>query len=405
MDIFVARQAILDRRLEVYGYELLFRSCLNNSFDGDDDNLASAHVISNSFFSIGAEKILGGKRAFINFTRDLLIDEQASILPPHIAIIEVLETVERDAEVVAACRNLKSRGYLLALDDFVVQPSDPLTDLADIIKVDFRATTRAEQEALMRLYGCRGIRMLAEKVERREEFEWARQIGYSLFQGYFFARPVVFSSREVPGFKLNYLRLLQEMHSSELEYGHVESLIQREMSLSHKLLRYVNSAAFYARNQVQSIRQALVFLGEKEIRKWISLVTLLDLAVDKPSELIVAAILRARFCESLAPCIGLSKRSSDLFLMGMFSLLDAIVDRPLEELLAELHLPDDVRDVLLEKARPGDRLAAVYSLARAYEAADWPLLSEVADRLGVPKGRIAEIYVDSVNWSDRIFQA
>lgn len=405
MDVFVARQAVLDRHLDVYGYELLFRSCLDETSNNRNDRLASSQVICNSFFSIGAEKLLGGKRAFINFPRDLLIDEQASILPPQIAVVEILETVEPDPEVIAACRNLKSRGYLLALDDFARQRSDPLSQFADIIKVDFQATTKAEQEGLLQLYGSRGIRMLAEKVETQEEFERARRMGYCYFQGYFFARPVVFSSREVPGFKLNYLRILREIHSPELQYDQLETLIRQELSLSYKLLRYVNSVAFYPRTEIHSIKQALVFLGENEIRKWVSLVTLLDLAVDKPAELVVTALLRARFCESLAGWAGLSRRQSDLFLMGMFSLLDAIVGRPLEELLGELALADDVRDALLGKASRESRMAAVYELVLAYEKGEWEGLSKTASRLGVPKEVIPDVYVDAISWSEQIFRA
>ncbi|HYM10988.1 MAG TPA: HDOD domain-containing protein [Bryobacterales bacterium] len=406
MEVFVARQAIFDRRLNVYAYELLFRSCSTDAFGAADGAVATSQVIANSFFSIGVEKILGGKRAFINFPRELLIDERASALPQHLAVIEILETVEPDAEVIAACRHLKAQGYLLALDDFVNHARyAPLVELADIIKVDFRVTAPSERKSLCERYGNSGIRMLAEKVETRDEFEQARAMGYCYFQGYFLSRPALFARRVAPGFKLNYLRLLREMRHCDLELSRIEGLILCDISLSYKLLRYVNSAAFTWSYRIESIRQALVLLGEQEIRKWVSLVALLELAVDKPDELVVTAILRGRFCELLAGRVGLASRKSELFLIGMFSLLDAIMDRPLEELLTEISLRDDVIDVLLGRSPASDRVSSAYSLVRAYEAGDWAELATLADRLGLPKDQIPEIYFDSVSWSDQIFQA
>lgn len=406
MDIFVARQAIFDRNLRVYGYELLFRSCLDSAFDGSDGALASSRVIASSFFSIGIDRLLGGKRAFINFPRELLLDERASMLPPRLAVIEILESVEADAPVIAACRKLKKRGYLLALDDFVPREGDDaLTSLADIIKVDFRATDEAGQRRLIEVYGPRGIRMLGEKIESREEFEQARKMGYVYFQGHFFARPVIVSAREIPGFKLNYLRILYEIQQSEVEFARLEELLKREVSLAYKLLRYVNSAGFGFARRIESLRQAMALLGETEIRKWASLVVLPELALDKPSELVVTAVIRAHFCESIARWVGLASRKSELFLMGLFSVLDAMMDRPLAEVLAGLDLAADVRAALLGEELPNSRLADVYRLIRAYETAQWQTLAATADRLGVDRQVIGDAYLESVDWTDQVFQA
>lgn len=404
MDVFVARQAVFDRRLNVFGYELLFRSCLENFFDGSDGALASSQVITNSFFSIGVEKLLAGKRGFINFPRKLLVEGCASILPKETAVIEILETVEADEEVMAACRKLKRRGYLLALDDFVPRDGAGLTRLADIIKVDFRATSAAEQQALVSRYGRRGIRMLAEKVETQAEFERARRMGYVYFQGYFFARPVIIQGQEVAGFKLNYLRILQEIHNPELEYKRLEELLKPEVSLSYKLLHYVNSAAFGFTRSIESIREALVLVGEDEIRKWISLVVLPQLAGNRPAELVLTAVVRARFCELIARPAGLGRRAPELFLMGLFSLLDVMMNRPLKELLGQLHLVSDVCAALLGEARSGTSLADVHALVLANERAEWDTLSAAAGRLGVAREQIAELYVNALGWADQVFQ-
>jgi EAL and modified HD-GYP domain-containing signal transduction protein len=405
MEVFVARQAIFDRRLKVYGYELLFRPCLDCDSAGDADSAASLQLIANSFCSIGVEKLLAGTRAFINFPQDLLSDERAFSLPPIGTVIEILESVKPEPSVISACRTLREKGYTLALDDFShLNGWDELTDLVSVIKVDFRATTVAEQQALASRYSARGIRMLAEKIETTEEFQHACEMGYQYFQGYFFARPVIVSRREIPGSKLGYLRVLEEVHRPELELVALEALIQREVSLASKLLRYINSSIFGWIKPVQSIRQALALLGEQEIRNWISLAALPALACDKPDELIRIALVRARFSELLAQGADLGHRKADLFLMGLFSLLDAMLSRPLAEILAELRLGGDIADALLGVERPGQRLAGVHALVRQYEGGDWEALSDTAARLNIPKEAIADLYIEAIAWADQIFR-
>ena len=405
MDVFVARQPIFDRQQRVFGYELLFRSCLTNAYDGTEGTQATSQVITTSFFSLDMGKILGGKRAFINFNRDLLVGECVSVLPSEIAVVEVLESVEADEQVMAACKHLKERGYLLALDDFVCEERlAPLAEVADIIKVDFLATPEAERRRLVRRYSGRGIKLLAEKVETPEQFRQAHQMGYSYFQGYFFARPVIISGRDIPAFKLHYLQILKEINLPELDYQRLENMIKQEVSLSYKLLRYINSAAFGWRGPIESIRQALVLLGESESRKFVSLVALPFLAQDKPEELVVTAVIRARFCESIAPRVGLSRRKADLFFLGMFSLLGVIMDRPLEEVLAEVGLAPDVREALLEKSCGRNPLGWILELVRSYEAAEWDRLAQAARHLRLPAEVIPDLYLDSVHWADSVFR-
>lgn len=406
MEVFVARQAIFDRRLKVYGYELLFRACRDCDTAGTADSAASLQVITNSFFSIGMERLLAGTRAFINFPQDLLADERAFSLPPAKTVIEILETVRPEPAVVEACRVLREKGYVLALDDFShLQGWDRLANLVSIIKVDFRATTEAEQRALVQRYAGRGICMLAEKVETQEEFARACGMGYHYFQGYFFARPVIISRREIPGSKLGYLKILQEIHRPELELSALEVLIQREVSLASKLLRYINSSIFGWVNPVHSIRQALALLGEQEIRNWVSLATLPTLASDKPDELIRTALLRARFAELLAPWAGMGHRKADLFLVGLFSALDAMLGRPLAEILDEMRLGGEIAEALLGTAQPDQLLASVYALVRQYETGDWNLLAKTAGRLRMPPEMLPDLYLEAVSWSGEILHA
>ncbi len=402
-EVFVARQPIFDRRQKVYGYELLFRPHFDSTAAGTASSTASLRVITNSLLSFGVETLLAGARAFINFPEQLLTDERALSLPPSIAVIEILETVKAGPAVIAACRKLRAKGYVLALDDFPQQADyAELAGLVDIIKVDFRATRAAEQEAIVNYYLPRGVQMLAEKVETQEEFQRARKLGYHYFQGYFFARPVVVSRREIPGVKLTYLRILREIHQPELAFRELESVIQCDVSLASKLLRYVNSAIFGWISPVQSIRQALALLGEQEIRNWASLAALHTLAVDKPDELMRMALLRARFCELVAPWGGLAHRKADLFLMGLFSLLDAMLDRPLAEILTEIRLTGEFADTLLGISHPGQPMALIYSLVREYESGNWEAFAAAANQLHVPIEIIPELYLNAVAWSHQI---
>ncbi|HTB20556.1 MAG TPA: HDOD domain-containing protein [Bryobacteraceae bacterium] len=405
MDVLVARQAIFDRDRRVYGYELLFRSHAGrNEFDGTEGGQATKHVLANSLLVIGLENLVGTKKAFVNFGRGPLLQGWHASLPRGSTVIEVLETVEPDAEVVEACRQLREQGYQIALDDFVFRPGcEHLLEVADLIKIEIQSVPRPEQKQLVRSSKARGLQVLAEKVETHEEFEWARQAGYDYFQGYFFARPVIVRGRQIPAAKLHCLRLLQEAQRPELDFERLEVLILEDVSLSYQLLRYVNSPLFALTSNIRSIRQALLYFGETELRKWIALATLSRTAEDKPSELIRHSLVRARFCESVAR-IAQKGLEQSAFLTGLFSLLDALIDRPLEETLAAMCLAPEITAVLSGQSKPNDPLAGVYHLARAYEVADWQRVEEIAAQLKVPVASLGEEYCSAAGWASQVLE-
>ena len=304
-------------------------------------------MISSTLLSIGLENMLGGKKAFLNFNERLLLDGIHQSLPSETIVIEILETVEPTADLLALCRSIRDQGYTIALDDFVSTPElEPLTHLAQLIKVDIRATGKPEQQRLLRTYRSRGIALLAEKVETYEEYEWARAAGYDYFQGYFFARPNVMRGQQLPTSKLNCLRLLSEMKKPELDFKRLEDLIRVDVALTYKLLRYVNSALFGRSDEIQSIQKALLVVGTDKMRHWVALATLSILATDKPDELATLSIVRARFCELLIKPSDREMRD-EAFLLGMFSLLDALLDCPLEEALRSVSIGPAVAQVLL----------------------------------------------------------
>jgi len=394
---FIARQPIFDLKQRVYAYELLFRSGLHNYFDCDDIDHASTSVIANSFLLFGLDEMTAGRRAFLNCTRKVLVEDLASALPQQHAVIEILETVEPDDEVIAGCKRLKELGYTLALDDFVYHRKfEPLLDLADIVKVDFLISGPGERQRISSLLRRRGIRMLAEKVETREDYEQAVAMGYELFQGYFFSKPVILSRRDIPVNKLQYLRVLKEIHSPEIDFKKIAQTVQSEISLSYKLLKLINSAAFGLRHKVSNIVQALSLLGEREIRTWVSLLAVSAMADDKPAELVLTSLIRARFCEQAAALVGEEAQKSELFLMGLFSQLDAILDRPLEELLEEIQVSAEMQQALLAKE---GRRYQLLELSVALERGHWDDLSRLSTALQLEELILSETYLDAVKWA------
>jgi EAL and modified HD-GYP domain-containing signal transduction protein len=397
VELFVARQPILDAHQNLVAYELLSRSGPDTEFTSNDPDKASARVIANSLLALELPTVVGDKRAFINLTRDVLVKDLFTILPPEQAVAEILETVEPDAEVVAACRRLKDAGYTIALDDFVPSPAmDPLVQLADIIKVDVLACDAEAQRAIMREYGSLGIEMLAEKVETQEGFEQARQLGYQYFQGYFFARPSLVESRGVPELQFTYFRLLSEVFQPEPEFPKINEIIRGDVSLSYKLLRYINSPFFGIRRVVSSTREALSLLGDREVRRWASLLALASAGGDKPAALVQEAATRARFCETLAGPAGKKGEADSLFLVGLLSLMDAFLDRPLADVLAELSLPDCVRDSLVSDGGP---LRPVLDCALSYMEGDWDAVARLAPAAGVTPEEIPPLYRDALSWT------
>jgi len=399
---YVARQPIFDNRMKIYGYELLFRAGLEPYFRCDDPDHATASVVADSFLLFGMKVLTGGKRAFVNFTRNLLINDYAKVLPSDQVVIEILEWIPPDDRVVAACRDLRARGYMLALDDFALNiKHKPMLGLVDIVKVDFRRTTKELRRELLQANLNRGIRFLAEKVETREHYEEARQIGCTLFQGYFFGRPEILQSRDIPAYKHSYYHLLQEVHQAQPRLPILEDIIKHESALTYKLLRYLNSAAFAFCMEIRSIRHALAILGLNEVRKWVSIVALAGTATGMPSELMITSLVRGRFAELLAPQAGLAERAPELFLMGLLSMMDAILGRPMEKILSEVTVSVDVKAALLNGSSP---LRPIHEFVQAYERGDWDEIARRSNEMHLTESQVTEAYLDAADWANQTFQ-
>jgi len=394
---FVARQTILTTDETVFGYELLFRNGVEDFFCNQDVDAASRSTLNTSML-IGLDVLCDGRRAFINCTRDILLKDYITLLPSVQVVIEVLESVPADELVAAACRRMKDAGYMIALDDFAVNdPREALIDLADIIKVDLRTTSTAEATAMVKRYATSRCRMLAEKVETREEFVAAKRGGFLYFQGYFFRRPEILTTHEIPANQLNYLRMLTAVSQPELNVREIENLVKSEAALCYRLLRYLNSAAFGFSAEIHSVRHALSILGEREVRRWIRLVATLGAGQGKSSDLVLSALVRARFCELLSP--RLQHGDSDFFLMGMLSLMDTILEIPMKQVLDDIPVDLESKAVLL--GQPG-RLRPFFQLMLAQESGEWKAVSDLSSQLHLSETDVSEAHWQALQWAREV---
>lgn len=400
MQAFVARQAIFDRERRVYGYELLFRSSAHNGFDGSDATRATTELLDNSVLVLGLDQLVGSKKAFINFGRDLLLSGLPGVLPKDRAVVEILETVEPDAEVIAACESLRQQGYLLALDDFVANSGqEELLPYSDIVKVEVNQYPAKECRALVKRFHAQGKQVLAEKVETNEQFAGARAAGFDYFQGYFFARPTIVTGQRIPAGKLTCVRLLREIAQPELDFDRLHKLIQCDVSLSYKLLRYVNSAMFALKMPVESVRRALEFPGEERLRKWIAMAAMPYAAGGKPPELLVASLVRAHMCETLARLCGRAL-PEQAFLIGLFSFLDALLDKPLDVALADAGLAPQLQEALLGTGPADNPLTLILQLVASYEAGDWEALVPPCEKVALNSDLLQNVYFQAVAWAE-----
>jgi c-di-GMP-related signal transduction protein len=397
MQVFVARQPIFDTRQRVVAYELLFRNSMENWYPGGDPDLASSSVIRNAVTTFDLRSLTAGKKAYVNVTKRVLCEGLYSVLPPKRTVIELLESIEADAETLAAVRVARAAGYDVALDDFVQRPNiEALMPFANVLKVDFLATVGDERRRIVERARGKKLVLLAEKLETEAEFRIAEKLGYTLFQGYFFQRPEIVTRADIPPSKLTYVRFLRELQAPTLDFGGIEEIIKHDVSLSVRLLKFLNSAAFGWRSRVTSLKQALVLLGERPFRKWASLIAVVGMTGDRPPELALISLIRAKFAEALCPLARLVGAELDAFLMGLLSALDAMVGRPLPELLAEISVSRAIDAALLREDTP---LGRVRALVLAYERGDWSGVAAFAKTLGINETKLPAIANASAAWA------
>lgn len=401
MDIFVGRQPILNTARSVVGYELLFRSGEVNAYTpGMDGRKATLTVLGNTAFHFGLDALVGEHRAFINFTQDLLLEEFNELLPPERVVIEVLETVVLDAPVQAACQRLRERGYRLALDDVTEAARVlPLLDCLAYVKVDWLAADAASRQGIVRLCRSRpGMTLIAEKIETEDDFRQAAAEGFHLFQGYFFSRPEVARAQAPSIAMLAHLDLLKETARPDSDMMHAVKIIEREPALAVTLLKYLNSAVFMLRQEITSIRHALLLLGQRNLRRWV--VTLLATqACQENQALLLQSVERARFMEACADLFHLQGHEEELFLTGLLSLGERMLMQTMEELVRALGLSKNIANTLLGGQSP---FVPVFRCVMSFERGDWESVQEVAREHGLEHDVLAWRYRDAVRWSRKL---
>ena len=397
-EAFIGRQAILDQKKNVYAYEILFRSGLKNAFDPNlDGNVATQSVMVNAMLDFGMNKLVSDKRAFINFTEQNLLTRAPKLLPSETVVVEILENVQPTPEILETVRELKEAGYKIALDDFVLLPGyEPLIDMADIIKVDFRITNSPEERKKMREILPKHVRLLAEKIETEEEFQQALTYGYVLFQGYFFCKPTILQQKRLTSNALSKMRLLREINRQNVDFSAITGVISSDTNLVHKLLTYINSAGVGLANHVSNLKQATVLLGASGVRRWVTLVSLQTFSEDKPPELFTLSLMRAKFCELIAAKLKRPGLTADTgFLLGMFSLLDVLLTLPMEDVLKEVNLSDELTDALLGK---DNDLRRLLDLVIAYEKGDWDTVIAYCERENLSPEFLQPTYDNVLEW-------
>ncbi|CCK82047.1 EAL and HDOD domain-containing protein [Desulfobacula toluolica] len=367
MDIFVARQPVFTAQKKLWGYELLFRLGFKNAFPDIDGDVATSNVLANTFFSFEIKEILGNKPGLINFTKELILQKTPLLFPQQHFIIEVLENIEPDHEILLALKEFHEKGFKIALDDFVYHEKfTPMMEMCDIIKFDLMATPLETLTGIVKdIRSNYSITLLAEKVETYEEFELAKEMGFDLFQGYFFSRPEILSKKEISSSQITKLKLINEVGKKELDIKKIESLIKKDVSVSFKLLKFINSAYFARPTPINTIKDAITYLGMEELRKFINIIAVSDLSESKPNELIRSSVIRARLCEQFGTVFKTHFTTEELFTLGLFSVMDAMLDIKMKDVLKNITFSEKIKDGLLGKDKEFKKiLKIVVSLER-----------------------------------------
>ncbi|MGE3512539.1 MAG: EAL and HDOD domain-containing protein [Vicinamibacterales bacterium] len=392
----MARQPIVTRSGRVMAYELLYRGHTDADRCDVDGDRASAQVLTDALLSWGIATVSNGLPLFLNFTQRLLLDEAALLLPAPSVVLEVTEDVPATEQTISACRHLHAAGYAVALDDFVEgSAAEAFIPFASYVKVDVLATPADRLAPLVQRFRPRGVRLIAEKVETQAVAESAAAAGYELFQGFFFARPATLTTHAVPPRRAAYLDLLAAIHDPDITIAELERLVKRDASLSHRVLRCLQSASWGLRHEVSSIREALILLGIEPVRKWTAIWSVAGLSGGGQGELVTMVLMRARMCEQIASMHWGPQAGAEYFLLGLCSLLDVLLQTNMAVALADLPLPSSILDAL--RGVPG-RPRSVLDCVMAYEQGDWMRADTFAQFAGIATRSVPDAYGDALHW-------
>lgn len=409
MEVFIGRQPIFNLHEQVVAYELLYRSKNVNAFPMVDSDAATIDVLVNSFLSIGFEEVTKGKPGFVNFTENLLMSSIHEFLNPSQVVIEILEDVPLTAQLVERVIELKKQGFQIALDDFMmddqVEVYDELFEQIDYIKVDFLASSIVKRMEIENKVKEKfpHIQLLAEKVETRHQFEVAKSSGYVLFQGYFFEQPQIIRATDIPANAIQYIHIISLLKEEEPNIHLLAENIERDISLTYKLLQMINNSSKRSKSKVRSIKQAIVLLGVSNLRKWIYLLAMREIDIDADSDLfkevMCTSLFRAKVCEKLAK-LAYKKNFSEYFLVGMFSLIDTLLQRPMNVILQQLPFSEAITNTILGFET---EMTPYLEFSIALSKLDWLRLEELAVQLNIQLVDIDLLYYEAIEWAEKSF--
>ncbi|WP_100658647.1 EAL and HDOD domain-containing protein [Alteromonas flava] len=403
MFAYVARQPIVDTEKNVFAYELLFRNGEQNCFPEINADEATSKILTGNHLSLGIEEVSCNKTAFINFHQDTLLYRFPTSLDANVVVIEIVETVKVTKELVSACKHIRDLGYKLALDDYDLDPKwDPFLPFVHFVKIDIQAVSSEQVAEKLPALKETKTKLVAEKVETLEEFEQYKALGFDYFQGYFLARPEIVKNKQMGASKLSLLELVAVSSSATFDYDKVNEVLQRDVGLSFMLLRFINNPLFNKRNKITSLRHALTYMGEIEVKKFIALLALANLSEGKPIELMHMSLVRAKFCELISLLLKERENPPTGFLTGLFSLIDTILDQSMQSLVEKLPLADNVKSALIGNE---NLLRACVNVARAFEVGNWPAVARFSKQYGIEQTVIHRFYNEAMKWGHAMKQS
>ena len=395
---YIARQPILNIEQETVGFELLFRDGESNSFPGICPDKATSQIIVDNQLTLGIEEITGELPAYINFHADTLIYHFPEFLDPKKIVIEILEDVPISDELLAACKQLKEKGYTLALDDHDFDTKwDVFLPFVDIIKVDVLDVSLLEISRYISRLSNYDITFLAEKVETLAEFERLKMLGFTMFQGYFFAKPEMVKQKNILSSKQHLIDLLEHSSHSEFDFEAISEIFRRDLGLTYKLLRFINNPGYGPSKEISSLKHALVYIGDLELKKFIALLVLADLNESKPNEIIRVSLIRAKFSEQISVLKKESEDPPKAFLTGMLSHIDGVLDQSINDVMNILPVHSEIKIALVKK---NNYLAKYLELYLSIEQGNWLLTKVLSDSIGLRESECLDVYQDAICWSD-----
>ncbi|RWZ58859.1 EAL domain-containing protein [Halobacillus fulvus] len=410
MEVFVARQPILDKREHVFGYELLYRNSRENRYVPTvDGNRATTEVLRNSFLTIGLDRLSQNKPCFINFTEDLLFGKVAEYFDPRQLIVEILEDVTFSIDLIRVCRGLKEKGFSIALDDVICVNQPSLYELLpyiDILKVDIQAASVQSRKEIIYLANQHNITLLAEKVETHEEHRRSVLEGFDLFQGFYFSKPDIVSGIDIPVFQTSYVQMMKELSLpyDEINIDRLTEVLEQDLSLTYKLLRLINTSVHKGMVPIQSIKQAVMLVGTEALKKWVYVLSIEEsspVQMDVNPIITKTSLIRAKMCEQVAVRLRLTGQAAGFFLTGFLSMVDVITKRPMKEIMTSIPLDQEIKQALVGTENV---YRDILDLVIAMEKADFDKLDKMLEDAEFKFEELFEIYGQAITWTDQLYQ-